>query len=85
MIPNIPIPTKNISSEAEVNTRLLKSESGMTGSGARSSMGTKTASRMAEITNPATTRPASQASPWPTHGSASNSETTEAVMVAAPR
>jgi hypothetical protein len=60
MIPNIPIPTKNISSAAEVKLRLLNRDRGMIGSSARSSHGTKTASRRAETTKPATTRVAPQ-------------------------
>jgi hypothetical protein len=78
------MPTKNMSSEAEVNIRLLKSESGMTGSTARSSIGTKAPSRMPETMKPATTRRASHASPWLTQERAS-SNATEAVMVVAPR
>ena len=57
----------------------------MIGSLARNSTGIKTASNTAEITNPATTRPAFQASPSPTQESASRSAVTEAVIVAAPR
>ena len=60
MIPNIPIPTKNISSAAEVKVRLLNRDRGMIGYSARSSPGTKTASRGAETTKPATTRVAPQ-------------------------
>lgn len=85
MIPNIPIPTMNMSSADEVKTRLLNSESGITGSEALCSMGMKAASRTAAITNPTTTRKASQSYPSPTQESASKSDTTEAVMVAAPR
>src|SRR5215211_1557861 len=75
MIANIPMPTRNISNDAEANTRLLNSENGMTGSEARNSIGIKMANRMAEITNPMMTRVASQASPSPTQESASSSAT----------
>ncbi len=61
MIPNIPIPTRNISADPVANTLPLKSDSGSTGSGARSSSGTKTASNTAETTKPHKTRVASQA------------------------
>src|ERR671915_920110 len=71
MIPNIPIPTMNMSSADEVKTRLLNSESGITGSAALSSMGMKAASRTAATPNPATTRVASQSYPSPTHESES--------------
>jgi hypothetical protein len=85
MIPNIPMPTQNISSEAEVNTLLLNSESGMTGSAARNSIGTNAPSRTPEMMNPATTPRASQAYPSPTQERERSKETTEAVTVAAPR
>ena len=61
MTPNIPMPTMNIRSADEVKTRLLKSESGIMGSAALSSMGMKSGEQTAESTKPATTRVASQA------------------------
>jgi hypothetical protein len=79
------MPTQNISSDAETKTWLLNSESGMMGSGARSSIGTNAPSRIPETMKAATTRRASQAYPSPTQESASSNATTEAVMVAAPR
>jgi hypothetical protein len=60
MIPNIPMPTMNISNAAEPKTRLLNRESGIMGSAALSSMGMKAASRMPATTNPTMTRVASQ-------------------------
>jgi hypothetical protein len=60
MIPNIPMPTMNIKSAAELKTRFLNRERGMMGSAALSSTGMKAANRMPEITNPVTTRVAPQ-------------------------
>jgi hypothetical protein len=85
MMPNIPIPTRNIRRAADVNTRFLKRENGMIGSAARSSMGMKTPSSTAETTKPTITRVASQSYPSPTQERARSRATTEAVMVTAPK
>src|SRR5918997_7001858 len=85
MIPNIPIPTRNMSMDEVVKTRLLNNESGMMGSGARLSTGTKRTRSAPAPTKPATTRVAFHASPSPTQERASRSAVTEAVMGAAPK